>query len=129
MDNDSIKNNIRKFRKQKKLTQEEMAGLLGISLTAYRELEKGSTSVVSQHIMTMAKLTNATSEEIVLGYKPSQIDNPEQLHVREQEYSSRIATLEKRITELEAMIDVMGETIKSKNEMIDMLKKRLSEEK
>ena len=54
MDNNSIKNNICKFRKQKNMTQEEMAGLLGISLTAYRELEKGSTNVVSQHIITMA---------------------------------------------------------------------------
>ena len=29
MDNNSIKNNICKFRKQKNMTQEEMAGLLG----------------------------------------------------------------------------------------------------
>ena len=92
MDNNSIKNNICKFRKQKNMTQEEMAGLLGISLTAYRELEKGSTNVVSQHIITMAELTNSSSEEIVLGYKPSQIDNSVRLQEREQEFTSRMQT-------------------------------------
>ena len=129
MDNNSIKNNICKFRKQKNMTQEEMAGLLGISLTAYRELEKGSTNVVSQHIITMAELTNSSSEEIVLGYKPSQIDNSVRLQEREQEFTSRITTLAKRICELETMVKVMTETIDSKNEIILMLKKRLSEDK
>ena len=124
-----IGNVIRSSRKRKNMTQEEMAGLLGISLTAYRELEKGSTNVVSQHIITMAELTNSSSEEIVLGYKPSQIDNSVRLQEREQEFTSRITTLEKRICELETMVKVMTETIDSKNEIILMLKKRLSEDK
>ena len=41
MDNTSIKNNIRKIRKARKFTQEEMAHKLGISVTAYRDFEKG----------------------------------------------------------------------------------------
>lgn len=85
MDNFSIKNNICKFRKRKSMTQEEMANLLGISLTAYRELERGGTSVMNPHIMNMARLTEATTEEIVLGYKPSQIENLDKLHEREAE--------------------------------------------
>lgn len=129
MDNNSIKNNICKFRKQKNMTQEEMASLLGISLTAYRELEKGGTNVVSQHIITMAELTNSSSEEIVLGYKPTQIENPVRLQEKEQEYTSRITSLEKRIAELETMVKVMAETIDSKNEIIAMLKKNLSADK
>ena len=43
MDNSSIKDNIRKVRKARKLTQEELADRLDISLTAYRDLEKGDT--------------------------------------------------------------------------------------
>ena len=84
---------------------------------------------MSQHIITMAELTNSSSEEIVLGYKPSQIDNSVRLQEREQEFTSRITTLEKRICELETMVKVMTETIDSKNEIILMLKKRLSEDK
>lgn len=44
MDNNSIKDNIRRIRKSRKLTQEDMAHKLGISLTAYRDLERGNTS-------------------------------------------------------------------------------------
>ena len=40
MDNASIKDNIRKIRKARKLTQEAIALQMGISLTAYRDLER-----------------------------------------------------------------------------------------
>lgn len=125
MDNFSIKNNICKFRKRKNMTQEEMANLLGISLTAYRELERGGTSVMNPHIMNMARLTEATTEEIVLGYKPSQIENIDKLHEREEEYSDRIVILERRISDLEKLVASLEETIASKNEIISMLKKSL----
>lgn len=125
MDNFSIKNNICKFRKRKSMTQEEMANLLGISLTAYRELERGGTSVMNPHIMNMARLTEATTEEIVLGYKPSQIENLDKLHEREAEYSDRIVILERRISDLEKLVASLEETIASKNEIISMLKKSL----
>ncbi len=125
MDNFSIKDNICKFRKRKNMTQEEMANLLGISLTAYRELEKGGTSVMNPNIMNMARLTEATAEEIVLGYKPSQIENIDKLHEREEEYSDRIVILERRISDLEKLVASLEETIASKNEIISMLKKSL----
>ena len=41
MDNISIKNNIMKLRKAKKMTQESMALSLGMSLTAYKDFERG----------------------------------------------------------------------------------------
>ncbi|MGM9735222.1 MAG: helix-turn-helix domain-containing protein [Candidatus Cryptobacteroides sp.] len=125
MDNFSIKDNICKFRKRKNMTQEEMAHLLGISVTAYRELEKGGTSVMNPHIMNMAKLTETPTEEIVLGYRPSQIENLEKLREKETEYSDRIETLERRISDLEKLVASLEETIASKNEIISMLKKNL----
>ena len=71
MDNTSIKNNIRNKRKEKKFTQEEIAHKLGISLTAYRDFEKGGTSIVNGNIMKLADLLETTTEELVLGYVPS----------------------------------------------------------
>lgn len=123
MDNFSIKDNICKFRKRKRMTQEEMAHLLGISVTAYRELEKGGTSVMNPHIVNMARLTETPTEEIVLGYRPSQIENFEKLREREEEYSGRIEILERRIADLEKLVASLEETIASKNEIISMLKK------
>ena len=74
MDNNSIKDNIRNIRKGKGLTQEDMADRLGISLTAYRDLERGSTSIVNSNIYRIAEITGTSTEEIMLGYLPEQAD-------------------------------------------------------
>lgn len=128
MDNNSIKDNVCKFRKQRKMTQEEMADLLGISITAYRELEKGSTSMMNQHILKMARITNTPTEEIVLGYMPAQIDNPGKLRDLQAEYDEKIQERDRRIAELEKMVSYLEETIATKNEIITMLKKSFGED-
>ena len=45
------------------------------------------------------------------------------------EYSGRIDTLERRIRDLEMLVESHEEVISSKNEIIAMLKKRLDEER
>ena len=128
MDNTSIKNNIRKIRKARKMTQEEVAIQLGISLTAYRDLEKGSTSILNTNLHKIASLLETPAEELVLGYRPSQIEAANLREVQ-QEYSAKIDTLERRILDLEKLVASNEETISSKNEIISMLKKRLGEDK
>lgn len=128
MDNTSIKKNIRNIRKSRKLTQEEMAYRMGISLTAYRDLEKGETSIVNANLLKVAMLLDTTTEELVLGYRPVQMDGPGLEDVRE-EYIGRMTVLEKRIADLEKLIGSLEETISTKNEIITMLKKSLGEEK
>ena len=63
-------------------------------------------------------------EEIVLGYRPSQSDGVN-IQKMQEEYSSKIDTLLKRISDLEKLVNSQEETIRSKNEIISMLKKRL----
>lgn len=126
MDNATIKDNIRKIRKLHKLTQEEMALQLGISVTAYRDLEKGSTCILNSNLHRIASLLDTPTEEIVLGYRPSQIEGHSLQDVK-NEYSSSIETLERRISDLEKLVASLEETIASKNEIISMLKKRLDE--
>lgn len=128
MDNTSIKQNIRNIRKSRKLTQEEMAYRMGISLTAYRDLEKGETSIVNSNLIKVAELLDTSSEELVLGYRPVQMEGPGLEDVRE-EYLERMSVLEKRITDLEKLIGSLEETISTKNEIITMLKKSLGEDK
>lgn len=128
MDNTSIKNNIRNKRKEKKFTQEEMAHRLGISLTAYRDFEKGGTSIVNGHIIRLADLLDTTTEELVLGYKPSQEDISTLEDVR-SEYGDKISILEKRICDLEKLVRSLEETVSTKNEIIKMLRKTLDEAK
>lgn len=128
MDNTTIKDNIRKIRKGQKITQEEMALKLGISLTAYRDLEKGHTSVLNSNLLKIADILDTTTEEIVLGYKPAQIETTTLQDVR-AEYSNKVNILERRVLDLEKLVESYEETVKSKSEIIDMLKKKLDEDK
>ena len=128
MDNITIKDNIRKTRKARKMTQEEMALQLGISITAYRDLEKGSTSIINGNLMRIAELLDTPSEELVLGYRPSQTESTSLQEVR-AEYSGKVTLLERRVKDLEKLVASHEETISSKNEIILMLKKRLGEER
>lgn len=122
MDNTSIKDNIRKIRKRHCLTQEEMAHRLGISLTAYRDLETGKTSVVSGHLKRIAELLDTSTEEIVLGYMPVRIP-ADRLNDMKEEYSSHISELEKEIEYLKKLVRNLEDTIQTKNQIIEMLQK------
>ena len=128
MDNISIKQNIRNISKSRKLTQEEMAYKMGMSLTAYRDLEKGETSIVNANLIKVASLLETTTEELVLGYRPAQMEGPG-LEDMKEEYSGKVHVLERRIADLEKMIHTLEETIATKNEIIAMLKKSLDGEK
>lgn len=122
MDDISIKDNIRKLRKERKLTQEKMAHQLGISLTAYRDLERGNTSIMNENIVRLAELLSTSAEEIVLGYRPVQATG-QTLEQMESEYQGKVGILERRITDLEKLVRSLEENIETKNEIIQMLKK------
>ena len=122
MDNSSIKDNIRKVRKARKLTQEELADRLDISLTAYRDLEKGNTTIVNSNVIRLAELLDTTAEELVLGYRPVQAPGKLLEDVR-TEYNGKIETMERRISDLEKLVCTLEETIATKNEIIALLKK------
>jgi pyruvate carboxylase subunit B len=118
--------NMEAYMEARKLTQEEMALQLGISITAYRDLEKGSTSILNSNVYRIADLLDTPTEEIVLGYRPTQAEGAT-LQEMQQEYSGKVETLERRILDLEKLVASHEETIRSKNEIISMLKKRLGE--
>jgi transcriptional regulator with XRE-family HTH domain len=128
MDNSTIKDNIRRMRKASRLTQEEMANKLDISLTAYRDLEKGSTNIVNANVIKIAQLLDTSTEELVLGYRPVQTP-AKLLEDMRSEYGGRISAMQRRITDLEKLVETLEETINTKNEIITMLKNRLAEEK
>jgi len=105
-----------------------MALKLGISLTAYRDLEKGETSIVNTNLNKVADILDTSAEELVLGYRPLQMQGPGLEDIKE-EYGSRVSVLERRIADLEKLVVSLEETISTKNEIIAMLKKTLDEEK
>lgn len=127
MDNNSIKENIRSIRRRNGLTQEEMAHRLGISLTAYRDLEKGATAIFNSNIYKIAELTGTSTEEIVLGYRPEMPDV--KIEDEQVEYNSKMESMATRINDLEKIVASLEETISSKNEIIAMLKKNIDGER
>ena len=105
-----------------------MAYRLGISLTAYRDLEKGETSVINANLIKVASLLDTTTEELVLGYCPAQLDGPGVEDIKEA-YKGKVSVLEKRIEDLEKLVCSLEETLSTKNEIITMLKKSLDMDK
>ena len=124
MDNFSIKDNIRKIRKERQLTQEDIAHRLGISVTAYRDLEKGTTNIVNGNVIRLAELLETSTEEIVLGYRPVQMQGKRLEEIKE-EYNGRVADLEREVEYLRKLVKSHEETIATKNQLINMLEKRL----
>lgn len=127
MDNNSIKDNIRNVRKRRGLTQEEMAHHLCISLTAYRDLERGSTTILNSNLQKIAELTGTSTEELVLGYRPELPDS--NIEDVRSEYGNKVETLMTRISDLEKIVSSLEQAIESKNEIIAMLKKNIDGER
>ena len=113
---------LQELRRQKGLTQEELADRLDISLTAYRDLEKGNTNIVNSNVIRLAELLDTTAEELVLGYRPVQAPGKLLEDVR-TEYGGKIEAMERRIADLEKLVRSLEETIATKNEIIAILKK------
>ena len=128
MDNTSIKNNIFNVRKSRKLTQNEIAQSLNISVNAYRAIEKGKTAIVNPHVVRMADLLELSTEELVLGYYPVQ-ETDISIDDIKAEYGNKVNSLEEQLDRMEKLVESLEETIATKNEIINMLKKSLAEQK
>ena len=131
MDNARIKENIIRKRTEKGISQDEMAQRLEMSRNSYRNIEKGSTYVVSRHLKEIADILNITEEELVLGYKPAEGSGSLE-EVRShyskisddlrQNYEERIAGLSDQLELQKLMVSDLRELIDSKNEIIRLLK-------
>lgn len=135
MDNVTVKDNIRKTRKDLHLTQKELADKLGISRTAYRNLEQGDTRIFCDHIPRIASLSGKSPEELVLGYRPvdatvahledsSSYQN--KLNSLSHEYETQIEALSRDLENKNAMIDVLKTTVMSLQETVRVLKSKPS---
>ena len=128
MINAIIGNNLKNLREDRRMTQESIALKADICLTSYRDLERGRTAIINKHIPKIAEILEASVEELLLGYKPDEA-NPHLLEDITNEYGGQISILETRIADLERLVQSHEETIRSKNEIIEMLKKSLDEDK
>lgn len=134
MDNKSVKNNITRIRRAAGLSQGDMAERLGLSRTAYRNLEKGDTQLINGKVEQIAGILETSAEELVLGYSPSEKDSgrlkDEFLAEKTElisEYEKEIARLRNHIATLTEHIELLKDSNRTKDEIISMLKKKLAE--
>lgn len=110
-----------------------MAEKLGISRTAYRNIETGKTKLISNHADKIASILGITTEELLLGHSTEERSAASAEDIREK-YESRIRDIEtghsEEVTALAAQIKVLTEfietlkeTIRTKDEIIAMLRK------
>lgn len=137
MNTDSAKGNILKRRKEAGLSQEEMAEKIGISRTAYRNIETGKTRLISRTAEKMASILGISTEELLFG--SDRENTADTLSDIKASYDTRIkdiesghtaeeARLRSQIKFLEEYIAALKETVRTKDEVIGMLKKTLAGE-
>lgn len=99
-----VGNKLKILRKNKKMSQEEVADCLHISQSAYARMESGESSSWANHILTICKIFGITPEDLLkvdLNRRISSINDADQLsdQIIEQ-YEERIKELKKIIKDL-----------------------------
>ncbi|HMQ74952.1 MAG TPA: helix-turn-helix transcriptional regulator [Flavobacteriales bacterium] len=70
MNNKQIAQRVRELREQRKLTQEEVADVLGMGQPAYSDLEKGSTTFKAVQLDKLATFYGLSLDELLRGGQP-----------------------------------------------------------
>ena len=122
MDNKTVKENIYRIRKEKKITQQQMAERLGMSRNSYRRIESGDTVLVNDHIVQIADLLEMSPDELLLGDSAS--DGRKILDEMRVGYAQEISDRNRIISSLEERIRLLEDLVRTKDEIITMLKKQ-----
>ena len=123
MDEKTVKQRIKAYRKQSKLSQKEIADQIGISRNAYIGIENGDTRIFNEKLQKIAELTDTTIEKLVLGYEPvenaeyklgeAKMDFDEKYRRLQEDYEARIREKDDTIALLKKLVDSLQESLKS----------------
>jgi len=65
--NKQIGERLRELRQSKKMKQEDMAAVLGISVPAYSKIETGVNEISSKHLLTLKQKFNVSIDWLLCG--------------------------------------------------------------
>lgn len=128
MNNDNVKSNIFRLRRQSGMSQEEVAEKMGISITSYRKLERGSTILVSTRIQQLSSIFNITEQEILFGKEAENIQDLKNQKLEEEwarKESEEINDLKLKLLQLQGEISTLRGWLSDKEEIIQMQKEAL----
>ncbi len=128
MVDEEIKNNIFRYRKESKKSQEYVAEKLHISLNSYRKIEKGKTQLISSRINEIAEALGIRPEKLLLGDAGEYLDDIKELAALNREYARTIEELrEKHAAEIEeknSRIRLLEEMLRDKSTLIELLRQK-----
>ena len=125
---------LQRIRHEKNISQKEIAEKLGISRTAYVNLEKGKTRIVNENVEKFAEITGVSTAELVLGYKvPEDLNSLEKAQAEYgrkrkeiiDQYEARIEKLNQTIADLKQQVGDLRELVDTKNDVIDFYRAEL----
>ncbi|GLU53194.1 hypothetical protein Dfri01_26550 [Dyadobacter frigoris] len=87
---------IRQLRLQKDLSQENMADMLGLSTTAYGDMERGRTELSFSRLENIAKLLDVSLPEL-LGFESKTLSETEWLRQENERLLSTNAKLQNEL--------------------------------
>ena len=68
-------NNIRKIRERKKISQESLAALIGVTQGAVSQWESGKTMPTAQNIIDLARILDCTTDDILITDKEDECND------------------------------------------------------
>lgn len=128
-----IRANLIRFRNNCKLTQTDLADLVGISRNTYRSIEVGETGLVHKALDKIAKRLGVSVESLILGYNPLDINSDprlakfkkdislQQKKEREMDHKEMDRLLAENY-ELKEKVAMLKQIIEAKDQLIEYLK-------
>ena len=118
MDNRSIKENILKLREERKLTQEHVADIMGITSNAYWSIETGKTQLISKRIFQIAKIFEVSVNDIIYGHDIEKEILTKFLEENQTRYEKEKASA---IKDLQAEIESLKAQLHDKEKIIRLM--------
>lgn len=143
MDNNSIKENIRRIRKIRGLTQHELATRCGISVTHYRSIEAGATAIINPIVLRISEVLeigigylflgswnrkeqdfSLEDEAVGCGFNGGFMDKANRRYnTMRDDYETRLAKLREEISGLQRVIDTQRRDISHLESVVRMMRR------
>lgn len=134
MNNDTVKKNIRKARLERKISLEQMASSLGISVTALKKIETGRTRIINEHVLDMPELLGISDIDFFFGERQGSDQGAVLQDIRNQmndkvriltdEYEAKLHSLRKEIAMKDELLNEKDDNIRNLKSLIAILEKK-----
>lgn len=134
MNNDTVKKNIRKARLERKISLEQMASSLGISVTALKKIETGRTRIINEHVLDIPELLGISDIDFFFGELQGSDQGAVLQDIRNQmndkvriltdEYEAKLHSLRKEIAMKDELLNEKDDNIRNLKSLIAILEKK-----